>query len=411
MKSVCMKLALALLCIVFLCGCGILPADDRADVSSAAPIEDGVEEETTENEENLGYTVIPATKDEESEPPPVELDPKDEVLETLLSDMSLEERVAQMLFVSCPSSGGAEILSEYALGGYIFFASHFSGLTAEEVRGMVEDLQRNAKIPLLIGVDEEGGTVVRVSSNPNLREKPFASPRELLAEGGDALLIADAQEKSQLLLSLGINVNLAPVCDISANQDDFIYDRSFGDDAETVSTYISQVVMTMCEEGIGSVLKHFPGYGNCADTHEGIVVDHRAAEDFTSSDFLPFQAGVESGARAVMVCHNIVEAFDAELPASLSPVVHEILRETLGDNVVVLTDDLDMQGIQAYTDGASAAVQAVLAGNDLLLTSDYEGSIHAILAAIEEGRISAEQIDASVKRILTWKIDLGLIPV
>ena len=112
-----------------------------------------------------------------------------------------------------------------------------------------------------------------------------------------------------------------------------------------------------------------------------------------------------------MVCHNIVEAFDAELPASLSPAVHEILRETLGDNVVVLTDDLDMQGIQAYTDGASAAVQAILAGNDLLLTSDYEGSIHAILAAIEEGRISAEQIDASVKRILTWKIDLGLIPV
>ena len=411
MKPVCMKLTLALLCMVFLCGCGILPVGDGADVLPTVPIEDGVEEETTEKEENLGYTVIPATKEEEPESPPVELDPKEEVLETLLSDMSLEERVAQMLFVSCPSSGGAEILSEYALGGYIFFASHFSGLTAEEVRSMMEELQQNAKIPLLIGVDEEGGTVVRVSSNPNLREKPFASPRELLAEGGDALLIADAQEKSQLLLSLGINVNLAPVCDISANEDDFIYDRSFGDDAKTVSSYISQVVMTMCEEGIGSVLKHFPGYGNCADTHEGIVVDHRAAEDFTSSDFLPFQAGVESGARAVMVCHNIVEAFDAELPASLSPAVHEILRETLGDNVVVLTDDLDMQGIQAYTDGASAAVQAVLAGNDLLLTSDYEGSIHAILAAIEEGRISAEQIDASVKRILTWKIDLGLIPV
>ena len=112
-----------------------------------------------------------------------------------------------------------------------------------------------------------------------------------------------------------------------------------------------------------------------------------------------------------MVCHNIVEAFDTEMPASLSPAVHEILRETLGGDVVVLTDDLDMDGITDYTDGASAAVQAVLAGNDMLLTSDYAAQIHAVLNAVQNGTIPEERINESVRRILAWKISLGLIAV
>ena len=112
-----------------------------------------------------------------------------------------------------------------------------------------------------------------------------------------------------------------------------------------------------------------------------------------------------------MVCHNIVEAFDSEYPASLSPAVHEILRERLGDDVVVLTDDLDMEGITDFTDGTSAAVQAVLAGNDMLLTSDYETHINAVLRAVEDGVIQEDRINASVARILAWKISLGLIEV
>ena len=112
-----------------------------------------------------------------------------------------------------------------------------------------------------------------------------------------------------------------------------------------------------------------------------------------------------------MVCHNIAEAFDAEMPASLSPAVHEILRETLGGDVVVLTDDLDMDGITDYTDGASAAVQAVMAGNDMLLTSDYAVQIHAVLNAVQNGTIPEERINESVRRILAWKISLGLIAV
>ncbi len=414
MKKFSIYIALAVFCAVLLLGCtggGLsgtpsLPQDDHA-AGGTAP--EGAGDEPAEDD--LGFTVIPATEKEKPEEPPPETDPAEEKIQSLLADMTLEERVAQMFFVGCPASGALEVLSQYALGGYILFASNLSGLTAGDASAMLGDFQENAKVPMLIGVDEEGGTVVRVSSNQNLRESRFKSPRELFAEGGMELVVSDAREKSQLLLSLGINVNLAPVCDISSNENDFIYDRSFGGDAASVSDYVSQVVGAMCEEGIGSVLKHFPGYGNCADTHEGVVIDHRVADDFYVSDLLPFESGVQSGAGAVMVCHNIVEAFDAELPASLSPAMHDVLRETLGGDVVVLTDDLDMDGITAYTDGASAAVQAVLAGNDMLLTSDYQTQINAVLDAVKDGTIREERIDESVARILAWKIALGLIQV
>ena len=407
-KSSCYMILFAL-SFMLLCGCAGVPFSDVQQVPQDDVTEsvDMPAEEDSTAEGDLGFTVIPATEEEEQETPPV--DPVEEKVQALLSEMSLEERVAQMFFVRCPESGAVEALSQYALGGYILFASNLSGLTEEEVRSLIGGFQENAKIPLLIGTDEEGGTVVRVSSNPNLRESKFQSPRDLLGEGGIDLLISDTREKSQLLLSLGINVNLAPVCDLSDNPDDFIYDRSMGGDAETVSDYVTQMVEAMQEEGIGSVLKHFPGYGNCADTHEGIVIDHRVADDFLVADLLPFEAGAANGAGGVLVCHNIVEAFDEELPASLSPAVHELLREKLGNDIVVMTDDLDMDGITEYTDGASAAVQAVVAGNDLLLLSDYETGIRAVLDAVEDGTVTEERINESVSRILTWKIALGLI--
>lgn len=160
---------------------------------------------------------------------------------------------------------------------------------------------------------------------------------------------------------------------------------------------------------MGCVLKHFPGYGNNADTHTGISYDRRPYETFTSSDFLPFQAGIESGADMVLVSHNIVDCMDAQFPASLSPEVHRILREELGFSGVIVTDDLAMDGIRTFTGDTQAAVQAVLAGNDLLCCTDFETQIPAVLQAVETGEISMEQIDASVLRILELKISLGIL--
>jgi beta-N-acetylhexosaminidase len=140
----------------------------------------------------------------------------DRKLDKFISDMTLEEKVGQMFFVRCPDEDAVQQVSEYNIGGYILFGRDFDGKTKDEVVDDIHSYQNEADIPLLIGVDEEGGTVVRVSSNPNLRETPFLSPKDTYADGGWDAVKQDAEEKADLLLSLGINVNLAPVCDMTS---------------------------------------------------------------------------------------------------------------------------------------------------------------------------------------------------
>lgn len=204
-------------------------------------------------------------------------------------------------------------------------------------------------------------------------------------------------------------MNFAPVCDISTDENDFIYRRSFGQDASLTSEYVKTVTETMKSEGTGSVLKHFPGYGNNADTHTGIAYDNRPMETFESSDFLPFQAGIDAGADLVLVSHNIVACMDEAVPASLSPRVHEILRKELEFSGVIVTDDLAMNGIRDFVSDDEAAVTAVLAGNDLLCCTDFETQFPAVLEAVKNGTITEARIDESVLRILKLKIELGLI--
>lgn len=326
----------------------------------------------------------------------------------VLAGMSVEEKVGQMFIARCPDYEAVESVSEYALGGYILFARDFDDKTEDEIVYNIASYQEAAKIPLLIGVDEEGGSVTRVSDNPNLRDAPFWSPQDLYSEGGFELIESDTEEKCRLLSRLGINLNFAPVCDVSLDPEDFIYYRSFGRSAEETAEFVSLVVGKMKELGTGSVLKHFPGYGNNVDTHTGIAYDGRAYESFVESDFLPFEAGIEAGADVVLVSHNIVECMDAEAPASLSPAVHEILRNELGFAGVIVTDDLIMDGIRDFTGDTEAAVMAVKAGNDLLCCSDFQTQVPAVLAAVQSGEIFEDRLDESVMRILKLKISLGL---
>ena len=165
----------------------------------------------------------------------------------------------------------------------------------------------------------------------------------------------------------------------------------------------------MESQHMGSVLKHFPGYGGNADTHTGMVYDDRPFETFVSGDFLPFSAGIKAGADMVLVAHNIVNCMDSRYPASLSPRVHQILREDLGFDGVIVTDDLYMDGVRDFAGDEQAAVLAVQAGNDLLCCTDFETQIPAVLAAVEDGTIPESRIDQSVLRILKMKISLGLL--
>ena len=356
----------------------------------------------------------------EPEPTPEELAAAE--IEDLLASLTLEQKVGQLFFVRCPDSGAAEDVSAYHLGGYVLFGRDFQDaagawLTREQFTAAVQSYQDAAAadtgIPLLIGSDEEGGTVTRASRNPNLFEKPFSSPQKLAAQATEhgSIFSEDAWEKSSALLALGINVNLAPVADVSTDPADFIYDRALGQDAAATADYVAQVVTAMRESGIGSVLKHFPGYGSNADTHTGIALDERSLETFRQSDFLPFAAGIEAGegTTAVLVSHNIMAAVDPDLPSSLSPAVHDLLREELGFTGVVMTDDLAMDAVAAYSQDGAVAVMALEAGNDLIITTDYRTQIPKVLEAVENGTLSMDTINTACRRVLTWKQALGLL--
>ena len=345
-------------------------------------------------------------------PQPVEKTP-DERIDDIIADMSLEEKVGQLFFVRCPETGAAEDVASYHIGGLLLFGRDYkdaSGewLTEDDFTSLLASYQAAAAIPLFIGSDEEGGTVTRASRNPNLFSAPLSSPQALYASLGMEGVLTETRRYNEALKTLGINVNFAPVCDVSTNPDNFIYARSFGQDAQTTADYISSVVPVYAQSGVACVLKHFPGYGNNADTHTGVAIDKRPYETFEQSDFLPFRAGMGAGAPFVLVSHNVVECMDAALPASLSPAVHEVLRETLGFDGIVITDDLAMDAVKQYANG-EAAVLAVLAGNDMLITSDYQNDIPAVLAAVADGRIAEREIDAHVLRILRYKQAQGWI--
>lgn len=329
----------------------------------------------------------------------------------IMEGMSTEEKVGQMFLARCPEYDGAEEAARLHLGGYVLFDRDFAYYSFDEAKAQIASYQQAADLPLFMAVDEEGGEVVRVSCYPAYRDERFASPQEVYAAGGLEALAADAREKAALLLSLGVNVDLAPVADVSTSPGDFIYSRALGEDAETTAQGVAAIVQGLEQVGVSACLKHFPGYGDNGDTHSGVETDYREAEVFYEQDLLPFRAGCDAGADFVLVSHNIVVAFDAELPASLSPAVHSLLREELGFEGLIITDDLAMEGVAGLYGVGDAAVLAVLAGNDMLLSSDPEEQIDAVLEAVNAGRVPQELIDSAVERILRAKIKAGLIPL
>lgn len=320
-------------------------------------------------------------------------------------DMPLDEKIGQMIYVDPPEKFAGDYARKYHLGGYIMFGRDFAGKTKQEVKENINTFVNSQSIPMTICVDEEGGDVTRISGKPALYGHEFQSPRALYKKGGLELLKSDADEKAKMLADYGIDVNLAPVCDICTNPKDFMYSRSLGEDAKTTSEFVKLVTEASQDNGVSVTLKHFPGYGGNADTHTGIAVDKRDMKEFEEKDLLPFKAGIDAGAHLVLVSHNIVNCMDSNNPASLSADIHKLLREKLGFTGIIVTDDLSMEAIKKYSGGKTPAVAAVLAGNDMLILSSdmLETSIDSIKKAVEDGTIDEKTIDHAVMRIIAWK--------
>lgn len=351
---------------------------------------------------------VPATAPAVPETTVPETVPADPVRQ-MISDMSLEQRVGQLFLARCNAETAAMDVQQYHLGGLVLFGNDFENQAPDSMAQTISGYQNAAEKPLLIAVDEEGGDVTRISQFSAFRNKRFSSLRKRYGQGGLEAVLTEEEEKCRLLSDLGINVNLGPVCDISTDPDAFMYSRSLGQDAQTTAEVTASTVNLMNAFSIGSVLKHFPGYGNNADTHTGIAVDSRPLESLKENDLIPFTAGIQAGCGAVMVGHIIVEALDPEYPASLSPAVHRYLREELGYSGVIMTDDLVMQAITDQYGAGEAAVMAVLAGNDLLCSTEYAVQYEAVLQAVLDGRIDIDVLNSAVRNVLEWKIRLGLL--
>ena len=330
---------------------------------------------------------------------------ENKVIEDRLATMTLEEKVGQLFWARVPSSHQIEDLRSYHLSGYILFGRDFEGRSIEDIKTLTKGYQAAAKIPLLIGSDEEGGTVTRISS---ILETPFQSPMALYHQGGMEAVLADTKQKAELLKSVGINAGLFPVADLARDQSAFIYDRTIGQDAQTTASYVQQVVEELKKSKVGSTLKHFPGYGDNGDSHTAIIQDNRSLDELRQADFLPFQAGIDAGADSVLVSHNILSKIDT-VPSSISPKITDLLRKELHFKGVIMTDDFDMAGLADFVSQEEAAFQVILAGNDLILGSSYQTQISYILKKISSGELTEERINESVRRILTWKYDLGLL--
>ena len=338
-----------------------------------------------------------------------------------VADLTLEEKVYQLFVVTPEALTGVETatvagsatqtaLAEKPVGGIIYFAKNLQN--REQTLALLEGTSSYASIPLLLGVDEEGGTVSRVGANSALgvRHLPdaadYTDPQSVYEDG---------KYLGGALMELGFNLDFAPVADVVTNPNNTeIGPRSYSSDPAVAAQMVGSMVSGLKESGILCTLKHFPGHGGTeTDTHDGRSVTERTLEEMRKAEFLPFQAGIDAGAPMVMVGHLSAPAITGgNTPSDLSyQVVTVLLRQELGFSGVVITDAQNMGAITDYYTSADAAVQALSAGVDLILMpQNLTEAVDGVLAAVEDGTLTESRIDESVTRILAMKYEYGILP-
>lgn len=338
-----------------------------------------------------------------------------EKAEKKLQTLTLDEKIAQLFVIGNSLNSDFENLKKYQFGGYLFFKDFFNNKTEEQLKKEISEFQSYSKIPLLIAVDEEGGSVVRVSHNKNLIKQPFKSPSELYKIGGFDEIRKDTINKSTFLSNLGINLNFAPVVDITTNPNDYMYKRALQQEKDLTAMYAKTVISASKDYNVSYTLKHFPGYGGNKDTHTEAGIDTRTYEDIYYNDLEPFRTGIKEGAEIIMFSHNTVTSIDNK-PASISTKIHELLRNDLNFTGIIITDDIIMSAIQNEYTIQDAIIEAILAGNDMIIVTidkntkiTYKDIIETVKTAIEEGKINEEDIDKIVLNILSWKYYKGLL--
>lgn len=353
------------------------------------------------------------TKTKQSSSPKKHNKKKIDKITRILNKMTLDEKLGQLYFAH--STGNFDQMKQdvkkYHLGGITLFAPDFTNRTHTKFLNEIRAYQSNSKFGLLIATDQEGGTVTRIDSNSQISKRHFPSPAEIYQQSGLTGIRKEDSTVAKILKQNGINMNFAPVADVALNKDSFIYKRTLEQDYQTTAKYIPIAVKAIQQEHVASCLKHFPGYGDAADTHTGFVQINKPLLKYQTNDLLPFKTGIHAGVDSIMVSHIIIKSIDATKPASLSPAVHHLLRYNLNYHNIIITDDLQMGAITHYANKYNTVpdVLALEAGNDMLLGGNYQNNILIIKKAIQNNKISIRQINQSVKRILRLKEKLGIL--
>ncbi len=339
-------------------------------------------------------------------------------LETLLDGMTLHEKVCQLFIVSpeaithvstvvAAGETTRAALEQYPVGGFLYDRKNLQ--SQDQVSNMLAGVQSYARIPLLLTCDEEGGRVNRLMATIGTT---WVGPMLDYKDQGTDTARQNAATIAADLHACGFNMDLAPVADVWSNPDNTVIgDRAYSNEFQQAAQLVAAAVEGFHAGGVAAVLKHFPGHGNTsADSHYGSAYVTRTVEELRAEELLPFSAGIQAGADAVMIGHLIVSDLD-DTPAPFSyTIVTQLLREELGFQGVVMTDGLQMQAMTDHYTSAHIAVQAVSAGVDILLCpANLPAAVEALTQAVESGTISQARLDESVLRILTLKQNCGIL--
>lgn len=344
----------------------------------------------------------------------------DAKVQDLIAGMSLEEKVAQMFFVTPENLTGVDVatqagettrqaLTQYPVGGLIYFSKNI--YDEEQLTTMIRNSQSYSEIPLFIGVDEEGGSLVaRIANNPAFQVETFPNMAEIGATGDTTKAFEVGNSIGSYLKKYGFNLDFAPDADVLTNPNNTaIGERSFGSDPNLTAQMVAEEVKGFQQQNVIPVLKHFPGHGGTAeDSHHGAAVLNRSLEELENAEFLPFKAGIEAGANVVMVGHlQVPQLISDDTPASLSSeLITGILREKLGFDGIVITDSLSMGAITEYYTPDEAAVRCIQAGGDMLLMpQDFKTAYEGVLNAVKNQTIPESRIDESLSRIFHVKYE------
>ena len=329
-----------------------------------------------------------------------------------MREMTLDQKIGQLFMIRAYSKGDKaeektvkDLVSKHHIGGICFFQG-----TPEEQARLTNTYQALSKIPLFIAMDAEWGLGMRFA------ETTQSFPKQLtLGAIEDNNLIYDmGLEVAKQLKSLGVNVNFAPVVDINNNPNNPVINyRSFGEDLFNVGAKSYAYARGMQEGGILACAKHFPGHGDTdVDSHYDLPVLKMSRERIDSLELAPFKMLSELGVKSMMSAHLHVPSIDdrPNRPTTLSSkAINGILREEIGFDGLVFTDALDMQGVAKHFAPGDAELEALLAGNDiLLLPRDIKKGIETLKAAVSDGRLTSQRIDQSVLRILKAKYEANL---